>query len=92
MSHKKISNLKNTDVISSSELGQFNYCSISWYLQKIGYEPKSQKINIGKNEHIKVGRIIEETQQKIKKIKIYAKVGYILLFLGIIIFIFGVIL
>ena len=92
MNQKKSSDIFNFDIISSSELGQFNYCSVAWYLQKSGYEPKSSKINIGKNEHIKVGNIVDKIQKKIDRIKIFTLIGYSILLLGILFLLFGVFL
>jgi hypothetical protein len=92
MIKKNTENFKNYEIISSSELGQFNYCSIAWYLQKSGYEPKSPKLKIGKSRHIKIGNIIDNTQRKNKRIKVLALIGYMILFLGILIFILGVFL
>jgi hypothetical protein len=92
MNQKKSSDIFNSDIISSSELSQFNFCSVAWYLQKCGYEPKSHKINIGKKEHIKIGNIIDKTQKKINRVKNLTRIGYITLFLGILILIFEVFL
>ena len=92
MSQKEIFNFNKSDIISSSELSQFNYCSVAWYLQKIGYEPKSPKIDIGLNKHVKVGKIIDKTKRRTRINRILASFGYLLLLLGIILLIIGVIL
>ena len=92
MHYKKSYKSKNSQIISSSEIGQFNYCSIAWYLKKCGYEPKSPNILIGKDKHIKVGKLIEKTQVSIKRYKFIASLAYLLLFFGIVILIIGVIL
>lgn len=83
---------KDSDLISASEIGQFHYCSIAWYLQKCGYTPKSQKLYAGTKKHIELGRILEHTQSNSKKGKAFAIVGYLILILGVLILIFGVIL
>ena len=92
MNYKNSSYSKDSDIISSSEIGQFNYCLIAWYLKKCGYEPKSKNIIIGKNKHIKIGKLIDKTQLNIKKYRFIAALGYLLLFFGILIFIIGVFL
>ena len=92
MHYNKSSKYKNSQIISSSEIGQFYYCSIAWYLKKCGYEPKSPNIIIGKNKHIKVGKLIEKTQVNIKRYRLIVSLAYLLLFFGIIILIIGVIL
>jgi hypothetical protein len=83
---------KYTNVIRASEIGQYHYCSISWYLQKLGYKPKSQFLEIGSKKHEKLGNIIKHTQRNMIKSKILAAIGYLLLILIILILIFEVIL
>jgi len=80
------------DIIRASEIGQYNYCSIAWYLQKCGYEPKSPLLDIGTKKHMELGRIIDNTHLKMKKSKAIAIIGYLLLSIGVLIFLFEVIL
>jgi len=35
--------MNKTDVLSASEIGQYQYCSCAWILQRCGYEPESQR-------------------------------------------------
>ncbi len=79
-------------ILSVSEIGQYHYCSISWYLQKCGYKPKSQNLEIGLDHHKKLGNTIIQIQKNLIKSRIISLVGYILLLIGILIFIFEVIL
>jgi len=83
---------KKTDVISASEIGQFHYCPVAWYLQKCGYKPQSQMLEIGLKKHVQLGEIIDNTQVKSKNSKIFAVIGYLLIFTVILILLFGVIL
>jgi hypothetical protein len=83
---------KDKDIISASEIGQYHYCSVSWYLQKCGYEPKSPMLDIGTKKHIELGKVMDHAQANIKKCRAFAIVGYLLLILGVLIFLFGVIL
>jgi len=92
MNLKKTSAMNKKKIFSASEIGEFNYCSISWYLHKCGYKAKSQKIKNGINKHIETGKIINKIQVNIKCIKIMTFVGYFLLFFGFLIFILGVFL
>ncbi|KYK20985.1 hypothetical protein AYK21_01155 [Thermoplasmatales archaeon SG8-52-2] len=89
---KKNINFKDSNVISASEIGQFCYCSISWYLQQCGYKPNSPKLEIGIKKHEDIGRIIESSKKSNKKSKILALTGYLILFIGIFILIHEVIL
>jgi hypothetical protein len=65
---------------------------MSWYLQKLGYEPKSHRLEIGSKKHEKLGNIIEHTQRKMIKSKILAAIGYLLLFVVFLMLIFEVVL
>jgi hypothetical protein len=92
MKNKNYTNFKNLDVISASEIGQFCFCSISWYLQKCGYKPHSPKLDIGIKKHENLGRIIELSEDRTKKSKFFAIIGYSIFTIGIIIYIFEVVL
>lgn len=92
MGHTKQISFKDTDVISASEIGQYHYCSMAWYLQKCGYEPKSPSLDNGIKKHVQLGEIIDYTQTNIKKSKLLAVIGYLLLAIVILIVIFEVIL
>ena len=92
MTKVKTKKSKKNDVINASEIGQYYFCSMSWYLQKQGYEPKSPFLEIGATKHEKLGEIITKTQSKTRISKIYKLVGYLLLIFTILIFIFEVVL
>jgi hypothetical protein len=79
-------------LISASEIGQYNYCSVAWFLQRCGYEPLSKSLELGTKAHIELGDIIDYTKLKTRKSKILAFIGYILLVIGFIFFLFEVIL
>ena len=90
--HKKNINFKDSEVISASEIGQFCYFSISWYLQQCGYKPDSPKLEIGIKKHENLGRIIESSKKSSRKSKVLALTGYLILIFGIFIIIYEVIL
>jgi hypothetical protein len=92
MGRTKQISFKDTDVISASEIGQYHYCSMAWYLQKCGYEPKSPALDNGIKKHVQLGEIIDYTQTNIKKSKLLAVIGYLLLAIVILIVTFEVIL
>jgi len=92
MGNKKNSCSKDTDVINASEIGQYHYCSVAWYLQRCGYEPVSPMLDIGAKKHMELGRIIDNTQIKLKKSRFIGIIAYLLLILGLLIFLLGVIL
>ena len=85
-------NLKNNDVIRASEIGQYYFCSMAWYLQKCGYAPESPYLELGAKKHIRLGEILDETESKTRKSNIFALIGYLLLICVVLIFIFEVVL
>ena len=92
MGHPKLTHLKGSDIIRASEIGQYHYCSVAWYLQKCGYEPKSHYLDIGTKKHEELGFAIDQVNTNIKKSRVFAYLGYLLLIVGILIFIAEVIL
>ena len=92
MSIKKQTYFKDTDIISASEIGQYHYCSVAWYLQKCGYEPKSPMLDVGIKKHLEIGKVIDYTQANIRKTRAISIIGYLLLIIGVMIFLFEVIL
>ena len=88
---KKQTSFKETDVISASEIGQYHYCNMSWFLQKCGYEPKSPALEHGIKKHAELGELIDYTRRITKKSKILALIGYILLTSAVLIIISEVI-
>ena len=88
----KQTQFRESDVISASEIGQYHYCPMAWYLQKCGYEPQSPLLEIGIKKHVKHGDIIDRVQISAKKSKVLAAAGYMLLIVAVLIIIFEVIL
>ena len=41
--------------ITASEIGQYHYCSLSWYMKKCGYRPKSPSLQSGIRHHHRYG-------------------------------------
>jgi len=83
---------RESDVISASEIGQYHYCSVAWYLKKCGYEPQSPLLEIGIKKHVKHGNIIDRVQVSTKKSKVIAAAGHLLFIFAALIIIFEVIL
>lgn len=79
-------------IISASEIGQYNYCSIAWFLQRCGYAPLSKSLDVGAKAHIELGNILDYTKLKTRKSKILASIGYLLLIIGVLFFLFEVII
>jgi len=79
-------------IISASEIGQYNYCSVAWFLQRNGYKPISKSLETGAKVHLELGKILDYTKHNTKKSKILSLIGYILLIIGFLFLLFEVIL
>lgn len=81
------------DVINASEIGQYLFCPMAWYLQRCGYKPKSEFLSTGKNKHVELGRIMYYAERNAMRHKVLAFAGYSLLVIAILLFlVFEVIL
>ena len=91
MGQTKIIQQKDTDILSASEIGQYQYCSVAWYLQKSGYEPDSRFIDIGAKKHVELGHIMDSVQTKTTLSRTLAIIGYLLITITVLLILFGVI-
>jgi len=76
--------INRNDVIRASEIGQYMYCSIAWYLQRCGYEPDSPLLEVGKKTHVDLGIAIDSIQDKMKRSRRFAILGCLFLIAAII--------
>ena len=65
---------------------------MSWYLQRCGYQPKSKSLEIGKEKHVELGKVMYYTQKTVRKSKVLAYAGYLLLLIALIFLLSEVIL
>lgn len=80
------------DIINASEIGQFYFCSVSWFLQRKGFKPESKNLDIGIDKHKKLGDIIDKTEAYDKRSKLFFMLGVFLVITAIILHLFEVIL
>ena len=92
MVRTKQASLKRNDVINASEIGQYAYCSVAWFLQRCGYEPDSPLLEVGKKVHIDLGKTMDSIQNDIRISRRYTAIGYLFLTITILIILFRVIL
>jgi len=78
--------------IYASEIGQYHYCPVSWYLQKCGYKPNSPYLKRGESKHHSLGRIIISVEKQNRRSKILSYFGIFCLLFSLIFFIVEVIL
>ena len=81
-----------TGVLSASEIGQYTYCAMSWYLQKCGYTPQSPKIEQGALLHKSLGEGIDAMNYAYKRSRRYGAIGILLCFVAVLCIVFGVML
>ena len=91
MKQVKNKSYNDSNIIRASEIGQYIFCSISWYLQKCGYKPISPNLEIGIKKHENLGIIIEKSKNKSKKSKALEIIGYLILIIGFFLIFFEVI-
>ena len=92
MTKSNFEKINRSKVINASEIGQFTYCSISWHLQKIGYNPDSKLLKYGTEKHINLGNTIDKTEKNQKISNFLNLIGLSILIVIIFLFIFEVIL
>ena len=92
MGRTRQASFKNAEVISASEIGQYHYCSIAWYLRKCGYEPVSTLLDAGAEKHAQLGKVLDDAQTGVRRSMLLALTGFLLMMISVFIIIFEVIL
>jgi len=90
MVRKRQAQLNRNKVLRASEIGQYMYCSIAWYLQRCGYQPDSPLLDVGKKIHVNLGNTIDDIQDEMKNSRRYALLGCLFLIVAIIGILYGV--
>ena len=84
--HSRMSRKTKAYYIKSSELSEYIFCSVAWYLQRQGYKPDKRIFEDGYNKHIKVGEAIDRIYRN-RKISISLEImGGILIITAAILF------
>lgn len=82
----------NKPIIYASEIGQYHYCPLAWYLQKCGYKPNSPYLKRGESKHRSLGRILIKVEKQNRQSKILSYLGLCCLLFSLIFFIVETIL
>jgi len=90
MGNKKSSN--KSDVLNASEIGQYQFCSMAWYLQRQGYEPISPLLDVGTEKHMLLGKAVDQVQSDTRWSKVLLTIGCLLMIMVFLIFLLEVIL
>ncbi|MDH7517724.1 MAG: hypothetical protein QHH19_05210 [Candidatus Thermoplasmatota archaeon] len=91
MGRTRQASFENSEVISASEIGQYHYCSIAWYLQKCGYEPVSALLNTGVEKHAQLGEVLDNAQTGVRRSMFLAITGLLMVIVSISMILFEVI-
>lgn len=67
------------ETIKSSEIGQHEFCSVSWYLQRCGFKADSELLDKGSKAHVLLGnKIVSATSfERKSRIMLYLGLGII---------------
>ncbi|MGA9098440.1 MAG: hypothetical protein WB392_05865 [Methanotrichaceae archaeon] len=66
------------DVITASEISQYAYCPVAWYLERCGSMPESPSLERGTDEHIKAGKRLSQVQSQEMSLKIVRLLEYLM--------------
>ena len=79
--------LSNKAILKASEAGQFSYCSVAWHLERQGYKPESSALEKSLEEHADLGAKIESLSKAERTSKQLSYIGYALVLVAVIAFI-----
>lgn len=79
-------------VLTASEIGQYHYCPVAWYLKRCGFEPESPALKEGINHHKEVGENIAHLPAQQHRSNIIQKIAILLILISILILLLGVIM
>lgn len=75
----------NSDVITASEIAQYAYCPISWYLKRSGCKPNTPGMVAGIEKHAKVGEKISQVHRKEKASRHFGWLGLVTFFVALLV-------
>ena len=78
-------------LIRASEIGQFYFCSASWYLQRCGFKPESPRLERGTQKHIALGGSLKRLEKLNKKVRFLRWSAFIIFLLALCMLLFEVI-
>ena len=79
-------------ILFASEIGQYGYCPVSWYLQKCGYKPESLLLRRGVKKHRSYGKKLEKVKKQEMATRFVFIVGIFGLLISLILLMFRVFL
>ena len=83
MGHTNRAEFKKRTILSASEIGQYTFCSVAWFLQRCGYEPQSALLESGARKHTELENIVNSAQKHDTASRLLAIAGYLLIAVAI---------
>lgn len=77
----------NKPVLKASDVGRFAYCSVAWHLERQGCKPESSALEKGLEEQVELGVKTESLSKAERTSKQLSYVGYALVLVAVIVFI-----
>ena len=75
---------RSSEVISASEIGQYVFCPIAWYLHKQGYQSDSVALVRGEKAHYTLGKQLEVFDHAKHLAKWLIRIGFFVIISGVI--------
>ncbi len=67
------------DIITASEISQYAYCPVAWYLERCGSIPESPSLEKGRREHIEAGERLLQIQSHERSLRIVRLLEYLMI-------------
>lgn len=80
----EIRKLNKSEILKASEISQYSYCSVGWFLRRYGFTPSSESVKNGINIHAKIGEKIGAIKYKELSLKQTLFIGCFLIFIIIV--------
>ena len=72
--------------IRASEIAEYYFCPVAWFLYRQGYKPEEKIFENGYRKHVKLGETIDKVDRQIKAAVILEVIGiFLILTAGILI-------
>lgn len=72
------------EVVTASEISQYVYCPVAWYLKRCGCTPQSPGLERGIDKHIEAGKRISKVQRQERAFKILRLLEYLMLIIALV--------
>jgi len=88
---KKKNRFNASRVLTASEIGQYHYCPVAWYLRRCGFEPESPALQEGIKYHKDVGESLESLPSQQHTSNTLKKIAILLILISILTLVLGAI-